>query len=130
MQRLWQKLCILAITDFLQAGKENSQKQVLAYFERTAIGKPDSVFYFRSQRKIGYPDCSKSQFFKIFGFWENSLPACNFGLILKIIPCFLVAKPSINVLGYMDGCERNFWRFGCEMQKSVLGYIEGVWNII
>ena len=32
---------ILAIAYFLQAGKENSQKQVLAYFERTAIGKPD-----------------------------------------------------------------------------------------
>ena len=36
---------ILAITYFLQAGKENSQKQVLVYFERTAIGKPDSVLF-------------------------------------------------------------------------------------
>lgn len=76
---------ILAMAYFLPAGKENSQKQVLAYFERTAIRKPDSVFHFRPQRKIGYPDCSKSQFFKIFGFWENSLPACNLGTIPKII---------------------------------------------
>ncbi len=67
----------MAMAYFLPAGKENSQKQVLAYFERTAIGKPDSVFHFRPQRKIRHPDCSKSQFFKIFGFWENSLPACN-----------------------------------------------------
>ena len=42
---------ILAIAYFLQAGKENSQKQVLAYFERTAIGKPDSVFYFSSKKE-------------------------------------------------------------------------------
>lgn len=49
---------------FLQAGKENSQKQVLAYFERTAIGKPDSVFYVRPQLKIGYPDYSYRQFSK------------------------------------------------------------------
>ncbi len=42
---------ILAIAYFLQAGKENSQKQVLAYFERTAIGKPDSVFLFSSTKK-------------------------------------------------------------------------------
>ena len=55
---------ILAITYFLQAGKENSQKQVLAYFERTAIGKPDSVFYVRPQLKIGYPDYSYRQFSK------------------------------------------------------------------
>ena len=63
--------------------------------------------------------------FKIYGFWENSLPACNFGLIPKIIPCFLVAKPRISVLGYMEGFERNFGHFGCEMPKTVLGYIEG-----
>lgn len=37
----------------------------------------------------------------------------------------LVAKPSISVLGYMDGYERNFRYFGCETQKTVLGYIEG-----
>lgn len=92
MQRLWQKLCILAITDFLQAGKENSQNKVLAYFERTAIGKPDSVFCFRPQRKIGYPDCFERQFFKIFGFWENSLPACNLRVIPKIIFAVLVVK--------------------------------------
>ena len=83
---------ILAITYFLQAGKENSQKQVLAYFERIAIGKPDSVFYLRPKRKIGYPDCSKSQFFKIFRFWENSLPACNLRVIPKIIFAVLVVK--------------------------------------
>ncbi len=83
---------ILAIAYFLQAGKENSQKQVLAYFERTAIGKPDSVFYFRPQRKIGFPDCSSSQFFKIYGFWENSLPACNRSAIPKIIFVVLVVK--------------------------------------
>ena len=83
---------ILAIAYFLQAGKENSQKQVLAYFERIAIGKPDSVFYLRPKRKIGYPDCSTSQFFKIFRFWENSLPACNLGVIPKIIFAVLVVK--------------------------------------
>lgn len=115
---------ILAIAYFLQAGKENSQKQVLAYFERTAIGKPDSVFYSRPQRKIGYPDCSIRQFFKIFGFWENSLPACNLGSIPKIIFHFLVAKPSISVLGYVEGYERNSKCFGCETQKSVLGDME------
>ena len=82
----------MAIVKILQAGKENSQKQVLAYFERTAIGKPDSVFYFRPQRKIGYPDCAKGQAFKIFGFWENSLPACNLGEIPKIIFAVLVVK--------------------------------------
>ena len=37
---------------------------VLIYFERTEIGKPDSVFYFRPQRKIGCPDCSESQFLR------------------------------------------------------------------
>ena len=83
---------ILAIAYFLQAGKENSQNQGFAYFERTVIGKPDSVFYFRPQRKIGYPDCSESQFFKIFGFWENSLPACNLGEIPKIIFTLLGCK--------------------------------------
>ncbi len=25
----------------------------------------------------------------------------------------------------MEGFERNFGHFGCEMQKTVLGYIEG-----
>ena len=62
---------ILAIAYFLQAGKENSQKQVLVYFERTAIGKPDSVFYFRPQRKIGYPDCSRCQFSKSTDFGKT-----------------------------------------------------------
>jgi len=42
---------ILAIAYFLQAGKENSQNKVLAYFERTAIGKPDSVFLFSSTKE-------------------------------------------------------------------------------
>ena len=46
---------ILAITYFLQAGKENSQKQVLAYFERIAIGKPDSVFIYVHKGKSGIP---------------------------------------------------------------------------
>ena len=68
------------------------QNHPLAYFERIAIGKPDSVFYLRPKRKIGYPDCSKSQFFKIFRFWENSLPACNLGVIPKIIFAVLVVK--------------------------------------
>ncbi|MDE6617615.1 MAG: hypothetical protein K2K13_01145 [Clostridiales bacterium] len=62
---------ILAIAYFLQAGKENSQKQALAYFEQTAIGKPDSVFYFRPQRKIGYPDCSYRQFSKSLDFGKT-----------------------------------------------------------
>ena len=42
----------------------------------------------------------------------------------KKILRFFVAKPSINVLGYMEGFERNFWCFGCETQKSVLGDME------
>ena len=57
----------------------------MIYFELTEIGKTDSFFYFRPQMKIGCPDCSESQFFKIFGFWENFLPACNLGTIPKII---------------------------------------------
>ena len=61
--------------------------------------------------------------FKIIGFWENSLPSCNIGAIPKIIFTVVVAKPSISVLGYMDGYERNFRYFGCETQKSVLGYM-------
>lgn len=62
---------ILAMAYFLPAGKENSQNKVLAYFELTAIGKPDSVFYFRPQLKIGYPDCSKSQFSKSLDFGKT-----------------------------------------------------------
>ena len=87
-------------------------------------GNPILFFYFRPQRKIGCPDCSESQFFKIFGFWENSLPACNLGSIPQIIFHFLVAKPSISVLGYVEVYEGNFKCFGCETQKSVLGEME------
>ena len=36
----------------------------------------------------------------------------------------MVAKPSISVLGYVEGYERNFKCFGCETQKSVLGDME------
>ena len=52
---------ILAIAYFLQAGKENSQNRVLIYFERTAIGKPDSVIYLSTHHKSGFPACCRSK---------------------------------------------------------------------
>ena len=88
-------------------------------------GNPILFFYFHPQRKIGFPDCFENQFFKTYGFWENSLPACSRVAIPKIIFAIWVAKQSISVLGYMSAYKRNFRGFGCETQKSVLGYIEG-----
>ena len=117
----------MAIVYFLQAGKENSQNQVLAYFERTAIGKPDSVFYFRPQKKIGYPDCSYVSFSKSSDFGKTLYLLVNrasFPNFLKKFLCFVVAKPSISVLGHVEGYERNFKYSGCEAQKSVLGDME------
>lgn len=39
----------------IQAGKENSQNQVLIYFVQTAIGRPDSVFIYVHNEKAGFP---------------------------------------------------------------------------
>ena len=68
-------------------------------------------FYLRPQRKIGYPDCSIRQFFKIFGFWENSLPACNLGEIPKIIFAVLVVKCKKLSLVIQRGMKNSLKKF-------------------
>ena len=120
----------MAIEIFLQAGKENSQKQVLAYFERTAIGKPDSVFYFRPQMKIGHLDCSWCQFFKIFGFWENSLPACNLGEIPKIIFTLLGYKTEYKCALLYGRVRKKFSVFRLWNVKKCPWIYRGVWKIL